>query len=85
MKPVTVYTKMICPFCTRAMELLESKGARIEQIDAGFDREKKAEMMQKSGGRATFPQIFIGDIHVGGFDELAALERQGKLDAMLQG
>jgi glutaredoxin 3 len=85
MKPVTIYTKMMCPYCSRAMKLLKSKGADIEEIDAGFDRQKKAQMMERAGGRATFPQIFIGGTHVGGSDELAALERQGKLDAMLEG
>lgn len=84
MPKVTVYTKMMCPFCVRAMHLLREKGVEIEEIEAGFDREKKQEMMARSGGRATFPQIFIGDEHIGGCDDLFALERAGKLDARLQ-
>ena len=83
MKPVRIYTTMMCPFCTRAMKLLSSKGVKFEEIKAGFDAQKKAQMIQESGGRRTFPQIFIGDTHVGGCDELMAIERAGKLDAML--
>ena len=83
MKPVTIYTKAMCPYCTRALKLLGEKGADITQIDAAYDKEKKAEMVQRSGGKTTFPQVFIGDVHVGGSDDLAKLERDGKLDAML--
>jgi len=83
MKPVTVYTKALCPFCVRAMSLLNQKGAEIVEISAGFDSAKRQEMVQKSGGRNTFPQIFIGDHHVGGCDDLNALERRGALDALL--
>lgn len=83
MKPVTIYTTFMCPFCIRAMSLLNKKGADITEIKAGSDAKKKEEMIQRSGGRRTFPQIFIGEEHVGGCDELMALERDGKLDAML--
>ncbi|MEO1042913.1 MAG: glutaredoxin 3 [Pseudomonadota bacterium] len=83
MAKVTIYTKIMCPYCVRAMHLLKTKGADVEEIPAAFDKEKKQEMVDRSGGRMTFPQIFIGDTHVGGSDELAALERAGKLDAML--
>ncbi|MEO1657541.1 MAG: glutaredoxin 3 [Pseudomonadota bacterium] len=83
MAKVTVYTKVMCPYCVRALHLLKKKGAEVEEIPAAFDKEKKKEMVDRSGGRMTFPQIFIGDTHVGGSDDLAALERAGKLDAML--
>lgn len=84
MQPVVIYTRAFCGYCTRAVALLEEKGADFEEIDATMDSAKRAEMMQRSG-RSTFPQIFIGDTHVGGCDDLFALERSGKLDAMLNG
>ena len=83
MKPVTIYTKAMCPYCSRALRLLSDKGAEITEIKAGFDADKKTEMIQRSGGGRTFPQIFVGDEHVGGCDDLMKLERDGKLDAML--
>lgn len=83
MAQVTIYTKPFCPFCVRAVSLLEKKGVAFDEISAAFDAEKKAEMMEKSGGRATFPQIFIGDTHVGGCDDMMALEQAGKLDPLL--
>lgn len=83
MKDVIVYTKPLCPYCFRALALLEKKGAEVKEISAGFDRAKREEMLAKSNGKTTYPQIFIGEVHVGGFDELAALERAGKLDALL--
>lgn len=83
MAKVTIYTKMMCPFCTRAMSLLKKKGVEFEEIPAAFDPEKKEEMIQRSGGGRTFPQIFIGEAHVGGCDDLLALERAGKLDPLL--
>lgn len=85
MKPVTVYTTMFCPYCTRAMALLEHKGATVTEIPAGMDPARKAEMMERSGGRRTFPQIFIGDTHVGGCDDLHALDAAGRLDPLLAG
>jgi len=83
MHPVTVYTRAFCPYCTRAMALLQRKGARVTEIDAG-DPAKRQEMIQRSG-RWTFPQIFVGDTHVGGCDDLHALEQRGALDPLLTG
>ncbi|MBI1366342.1 MAG: glutaredoxin 3 [Alphaproteobacteria bacterium] len=83
MRPVTVYTRPLCGYCARALALLEKKGAQITEICAAFDEEKRKEMIQRSGGRITYPQIFIGDRHIGGCDELVALEREGKLDDYL--
>lgn len=83
MAHVTIYTRQFCIYCTRALGLLKDKGVELTHIDAGMDAEKKAEMVKRSGGGRTFPQIFIGDIHIGGCDEMFALERAGKLDAML--
>ena len=83
MANVTIYTRGFCPFCTRAVGLLKKKNVDFEEIDAGMDPEKKAEMIQRSNGGRTFPQIFIGDTHIGGCDEMMALERSGKLDTLL--
>jgi glutaredoxin 3 len=83
MAHVTIYTKPYCPYCIRAVSLLEKKGVDFTEIEAAFDPEKRREMMQRSG-RATFPQIFVGDHHVGGCDDMMALEREGKLDPLLQ-
>jgi glutaredoxin 3 len=83
MPNVVVYTKPFCPYCIRAISLLEKKGVDFTEIEAAFDPEKRAEMMQRSG-RATFPQIFIGERHIGGCDDMMALERDGKLDPLLQ-
>ena len=84
MAKVVIYTKPYCPYCVRALALLKRKGADFEEIEAAFDPEKKAEMIQRANGARTFPQVFIGDTHVGGSDELHALERAGRLDALLQ-
>ena len=81
---VEMYSKMFCPFCIRAEALLKSKGVDIIDIPAANDKAKRAEMNERSGGRNTFPQIFINGEHVGGSDDLAALERAGKLDALLK-
>ena len=83
MKPVTIYTKAFCPYCARAEKLFKQKGVPYDDVPAAFDRDKKAEMVQRSNGRTTFPQIFIGDRHVGGCDDLFALEEAGKLDSLL--
>ena len=83
MTQVTIYTKPYCPYCIRAVSLLEKKGIDFTEIEAAFDPEKRAEMMQRSG-RTTFPQIFIGDHHIGGCDDMMALEREGRLDPLLQ-
>ena len=85
MVPVTIYTRQLCGFCTAAKRLLSSKGVQFTEHDATFDPSLKKQMIQRANGRATFPQIFIADTHVGGCDDLMALERQGKLDAMLEG
>lgn len=85
MAPVTVYTKMFCPYCDRALALLAEKGVEVNEIKAGFDAAKKAEMIQRSGGRQTFPQIFIGEKHIGGCDDLHALDAKGGLDPLLAG
>jgi glutaredoxin 3 len=77
-----IYTKPFCPYCVRAIALLEKKGVRFEEIVASVDPEKRKEMMDRSG-RATYPQIFIGDTHVGGCDDLHALEAEGGLDKLL--
>ena len=85
MQPVTIYTKPFCPYCSRAVSLLQKKGVAFTEIDdAGFDPEKRKAMMARSNGRSTFPQIFIGETHVGGCDDLMALEYAGKLDPLLQ-
>ena len=83
MAQVTIYTRPMCGYCARAVSLLKKKGVAFNEIDAGMDPDKKAEMVQRANGARTFPQIFIGDKHVGGCDEMMALERAGKLDPML--
>lgn len=85
MVDVTLYTRQFCGFCTAAKRLLDSKGVTYTEHDATFSPELKQEMIGKANGRATFPQIFIDGTHVGGCDELQALDRAGKLDPMLQG
>ena len=85
MSNVTIYTKPYCPYCIRAVDLLERKGVQFTEIEAAFDPDKRQEMIQRSNGRATFPQIFIGERHIGGCDEMMALERSGQLDPLLGG
>lgn len=80
---VTVYSKDYCPYCVSAKQLLKHKGVEFTEYQVDRDQEKYREMLQKSNGGRTVPQIFIGDIHVGGSDELYALHRQDKLDALL--
>ena len=82
---ITIYTTRTCPFCIRAKGLLREKNAQYDEIDVGADPSVRAQMTQRAGGRRTVPQIFIGDRHVGGCDDLFDLERQGKLDALLAG
>jgi len=84
MSTVTIYTKPYCPYCVRALSLLEQKGVEFTEIEAAFDPEKRREMVQRAGGRATFPQIFVGERHIGGCDEMVALDRAGQLDPLLQ-
>lgn len=83
MPTVTVYTRPLCPYCVRALSLLQRKGAEVVEICAAFDADKRAEMLQRANGRRTYPQIFIGALHVGGCDDLFALEDAGKLDGLL--
>lgn len=82
MSDVVIYTRPFCGFCARAIKLLNEKGVAFTEIEAGMDPAKRREMMERSG-RNTFPQIFVGGAHVGGCDDLMALERAGKLDALL--
>jgi glutaredoxin 3 len=81
--PIVIYTKPFCPYCSRAVALLDSKGANYEEIVASMDAGKRQEMLARSNGRSTYPQIFIGDRHVGGCDDLYALDAKGELDALL--
>ena len=83
MQSITLYTTGHCPYCVSAKTLLTRKGVAYEEIDVGSSPQRLAEMLQRSKRRSV-PQIFIGAQHVGGFDDLAALERGGKLDALLQ-
>jgi glutaredoxin 3 len=84
MAKVRMYSTAVCPYCQRAEMLLKSKGvAEIEKIRVDLDPARRDEMMQKTG-RRTVPQIYIGEVHVGGFDDLAALDRAGKLDPLLR-
>lgn len=82
MAQVTLYTRPFCGYCARALALLTEKGVDFNEIEAGMDPALRQEMMTRSG-RTTFPQIFIGDSHIGGCDDLMALEREGKLDDLL--
>lgn len=84
MKNVTIYTRSFCGYCVKAKSVLKKKKANVKEINAGMDAQLKAEMIRKSGGGTTFPQIFIGDMHIGGCDEMLALDRAGKLDALLK-
>ena len=85
MASVDIYTRDWCGFCTRAKRLLEKKGVAFVEYNASRDPSKRDEMIVRSGGQRTFPQIFIGGVHVGGCDELIAFDRSGKLDDALQG
>ncbi|MFN3459667.1 MAG: glutaredoxin 3 [Oceanibaculum sp.] len=85
MPRIVIYSTLMCPYCHAAKQLLKQKGADFEEIDVTFNSDKRAEMREKAGGRNTVPQIFIGDTHVGGSDDLHDLDRAGKLDPMLQG
>jgi glutaredoxin 3 len=85
MPEITIYTTAFCPYCHRAKRLLTQKGARFQEIDVTGDRAARAELRARAGGLTTVPQIWIGELHVGGSSELAALEREGKLDALLAG
>ena len=84
MPVVEIYTKTFCPYCGRAKLLLESKGVEYKEIAVDFGGELKQVMVQRARGRTTVPQIFIGEHHVGGCDDLVALDRDGKLDQLLK-
>ena len=83
MARVEIYTRMFCGYCSAAKRLLEGKGVAYEEYDLSLGGPKRAEMIQRAGGRSTFPQIFIDGVHVGGCDDLHALDDAGKLDPML--
>ncbi len=83
MSSIVVYSSMLCPFCTRAKKILTAKGASFEEIDIMVEPLRKSEMIEKSGGRISVPQIFIGDRHIGGCDDLMNLDTQGELDKLL--
>lgn len=81
--PVVMYSTAFCGYCTRARSLLERKGVVVQEIKVDEDVRDRETMLKKSGGRRTVPQIFIGERHVGGYDDLAALDRSGELDQLL--
>lgn len=83
MARIEIYTKFMCPYCTRAKRLLDSKGAAYEEHDITLGGPKRAEMLERANGRTTVPQIFIDGCHIGGSDDLAALEQDGQLDALI--
>ena len=85
MVKIEIYSSLFCPYCTRARRLLDQKGFEYTDIDIIADTSKRTEMVRRAGGRTSVPQIFIDGTYVGGCDELYALERQGKLDALLRG
>ncbi len=83
MATIEIYTKFLCPYCTRAKALLTGKGVSFEEIDISAGGPRRAEMIDRAGGRQTVPQIFIDGRHVGGCDDLVALDRAGGLDPLL--
>lgn len=83
MADVTIYTRAMCGYCAAAKRLLDSKGVAYTEHDASFSPELRREMVARANGRSTFPQIFIGDMHVGGCDDLYALDARGRLDSLL--
>ena len=83
MAMVEIYTKFMCPFCSRAKKLLDQKGAAYEEYDISMGGPKRAEMLQRANGKSTVPQVFIDGKHIGGSDDLAALDAKGGLDALL--
>jgi glutaredoxin 3 len=85
MPKIVIYTTRYCPYCHRAKRLLAQKNAPFEEIDVSGDWEAREALAEKAGGLTTVPQIWIGDLHVGGSDELHALDRAGKLDPLLAG
>ncbi len=85
MANITIYTTLLCPYCHRAKALLRKKGAAFTEVDVGMDAARRAEMTALAYGRHTVPQIFIDGVHVGGSDDLHALDADGKLDSILHG
>lgn len=85
MANITIYTTELCPYCHAAKALLQRKGAAYDEIDVSYDPAERQRLTARANGRRTVPQIFIGETHVGGCDELYALDRQGRLDPMLAG
>lgn len=85
MADVTIYTRKLCGYCSAAKNLLNKKGVDFTEHDATFDPTLRQEMVTRSQGGSTFPQIFVGDVHVGGCDDLMAMERAGNLDGLLNG
>ena len=85
MQPVEIYTSPLCGYCHAAKRLLSQKGVSFSEVDVLSNPDRKPEMIQRASGGRTVPQIFIGDTHVGGCDNLFALENAGKLDAMING
>lgn len=83
MPDIIMYSSGFCPYCVRARMLLERKGVTFTEIRVDLQPEQRADMIQRSGGRTSVPQIFIGEFHVGGCDDMYALENQGKLDPLL--
>ena len=83
MKKVVIYTGPMCNFCSAAKHLLNKKKVSYEEINIGYDEKKKDEMLKKSNGAKTIPQIFIEEKHIGGYVELKALENKGELDSLL--
>ena len=81
---VLMYTTAVCPYCQMAERLLRSKGVEVEKVRVDLEPARRMEMMEKTG-RRTVPQIYVGETHVGGYDDLAALDRAGKLDPLLNG
>lgn len=85
MKPVRIYTTTYCGFCVRAKQLFDKKGVAYEEIDVTQDDALRTKLVEMTGGQRTVPQIWIGDTHVGGYSDVAALDRDGRLDPMLKG
>lgn len=83
MSVVEIYTKTFCPYCWRAKLLLDSKGVAYKEIAVDYGGEEKQVMVQRANGQTTVPQIFVGELHIGGCDDLVALDRDGKLDELL--
>ena len=83
MPPIEIYTTPLCPYCHAAKQLLSRKGVEFTEIDVSGDPKRRSDMVSRANGRMTVPQIFIGSTHVGGYDDLSALDRFGKLDALL--